>query len=292
MSVFHAMILGLIQGITEFLPINNTIHLETAQSFFQADYVGKWGLFLFIIQIGTILSVFFYYAGECKHIIVETCLMIRDIMENALRSFCRIAGMKMKRKKIINSAYRKFVIMIVISSIPTAIAGFFLHDLAHISADTMILPGIFMIINGCILVIANNLTIGEKKLKKATYLDAGIIGVIQGLTIMPGISRSGLTITAALLCGFDKRFAVRYSFIMSIPTLIGLLILERKALSFPSAHSISGTVYAAGVLTSLITGIICIRIMTIVVRGKKFLPFAIYSFLFGIGIILWNMIGF
>ena len=150
------------------------------------------------------------------------------------------------------------------------------------ATNSLLVPGICLIINAIILLVVGSLPGGKKKVKKTSYKEAAVIGVAQGLAVLPGISRSGSTISACLGLGFDRSFAVKYSFIASLPAIIGANLLELRHLG--EAVSSGGEIlyYAAGMIVAGIAGYICIRIMMRVVSEKKFSYFAYYCAIVGV----------
>ena len=171
--------------------------------------------------------------------------------------------------------------MVIVSTIPTGIIGVLLSDTIE-AANTMILvPGICLLITAAFLWIADHAEVGTKKPKEAGYVEACAIGTAQGLATMPGISRSGTTITASLLCGFDKKCAVKYSFIMSIPAVLGAGVLELK--DFKSLHLNSADMVSCGIATVIaaIVGYLSICLMMRMVRNKKYIGFSVYCVIMG-----------
>ena len=181
---------------------------------------------------------------------------------------------------MIRTGYRKFVMLVIVSTIPTAIIGILLKDLVSDCSKTLIMPGIFLIINACILFIADRAEEGEKTPKEAGYGNAFIVGVSQGIATLPGISRSGTTITMGLICGFEKRFAVKYSFIMSIPAVLGAAVLEVK--DVVKTKAAFEPVYLLGMAVAAVVGYGAIKLMLNVVKNKRYIFFSVYCFIIGL----------
>ena len=135
---------------------------------------------------------------------------------------------------------------------------------------------------GVLLLIADNSPEGRKLPKEITCKNGILIGIAQGISTLPGLSRSGTTITACLLCGMDRRFAVKYSFILSIPAVLGAAVLEIKDAAAESVTAGTLGVYLAGMVVAAVVGYICIKALLIVVRGKKFKYFSWYCFAAGL----------
>lgn len=268
--------MGILQGLTEFLPVSSSGHLAIFQNLFHIGQ-GVEDLFLFdiLLHIGTLIAVFAVFYKDIIKLIKEGFGIIFDFIRSVIGL---IRGRKWKR--VIRSGYRKFVMLIIISTIPTGIIGVLLKDLVEECAKTLIMPGIFLIITACILFIADRAKEGDKTPKDATYRDALIIGTSQGIATLPGISRSGTTITMALLCGFEKRFAIKYSFIMSIPAVMGAAVLEIKDVVETKASL--EPAYFVGMIVAAITGYAAIKIMLNVVKNKRYIFFSVYCLIAGI----------
>ena len=205
--------------------------------------------------------------------------------------FTRIFKSGKEYRHIIKSSYRKFVMLVIVSTIPTGIIGILLSDIISAANDMIMVPGVCLFITAAFLVIADFADAGMKKPKEASYLDAGIIGVAQGLSTMPGISRSGTTITACILCGFDKKFAVKYSFIMSIPAVLGAVVLELKDLQPDIIVKDDITSCVIATVVAAVAGYFSICFMMALVRGKRYKYFAIYCIIAGSIAVGYNFLG-
>ncbi|MCR5024422.1 MAG: undecaprenyl-diphosphate phosphatase [Lachnospiraceae bacterium] len=276
MSIIGAVLLGLLQGLTEFLPVSSSGHLAIFQNLFHIGN-GVEDLFLFdiLLHVGTLIAIFLAFYKDIFKMIIEGFAIIFDLIRNI---FGKITGKKWRR--VIRTGYRKFVILIIVSTIPTGVIGVLLKDLVKDCSSTVIIPGIFLLITACILFIADRAPEGQKTPKDASYTDALIIGTSQGIATLPGISRSGTTITMGLVCGFDKKFAVKYSFIMSVPAVLGAAVLEIKDVAESGAHF--EPVYLLGMLVAAISGYFAIKVMLEVVKNKRYIFFSIYCLLAGI----------
>ena len=146
----------------------------------------------------------------------------------------------------------------------------------------MIVPGVCLLLTGVLLLVADISEDGKKLPKDVSYMNGFFIGIAQGFSTLPGLSRSGTTIAACLMSGMDKRFAVKYSFIMSIPAVVGAAVLELKDIG---QETITGALVGncvAGALVAGLVGYVCIKTMLVVVRKKRFKGFAIYCFIVGV----------
>lgn len=281
MPVWKAVILGLVQGLAEFLPVSSSGHLIIIKQVLGVD-LGSGGMFFDImLHFGTLVAIFIAFHKDIAKLVAEGIHIIIDIFANIGIFFARLFRSSKEYRHIIKSSYRKFVMLVIVSTIPTGIIGILLSDIIGAANDMIMVPGVCLFITAAFLVIADLADEGIKKPKEASYVDAGIIGIAQGLSTMPGISRSGTTITACILCGFDKKFAVKYSFIMSIPAVLGAVVLELKDLQpgIIVKDDITGCIITT--VVAAVAGYFSICFMMALVRGKRYKYFAIYCIIAG-----------
>lgn len=282
MSLLEAVLMGLIQGLTEFLPVSSSGHLAIFKQILHIE-LDTGILFDVLLHLGTLLAVFVAYFKDIKRLIIEGFGILFDCISNSVIFVTnKIHNDEQPYRHIVRNAYRKFVMLVIVSTIPTAIIGYAAKDLIETASKILIVPGICLIITSILLFVADKYNSGTKTPKHVSYNNAFIIGICQGIATLPGISRSGTTITACLLSGFDKRFAVKYSFIMSIPAILGAAVLELKDIGSIKISSQEILYYGIGALVSAVVGYICIKTMLVVVRKKKFKIFAVYCLLVGI----------
>jgi undecaprenyl-diphosphatase len=281
MSLLEAILMGFIQGITEFLPVSSSGHLAIFKELFKIDLESGM-LFDVMLHLGTLVAVMVAYFKDIKKLIIEGFGILRDCIINLI-IFIRnkIHKDNLPYRFVICNAYRKFVMLVIVSTIPTGIIGYVAKDLIEVVSGILIVPGVCLIITGILLFIADKYNEGEKTPKQVSYNNAFIIGICQGIATLPGISRSGTTITACLVSGFDKKFAVKYSFIMSIPAILGASLLELKGIGTMKFAPAEVIYYLIGTIIAGVVGYICIKTMLLVVRKKKFKFFAIYCLLVG-----------
>lgn len=285
MELLKAIILGFIQGVAEFLPISSSGHLAIFKHVlgFNTD-TGL--LFDVLLHLGTLAAVFVAFYKDIFELIKEGFSIIGQFFKSLFGCLFK----KEKWQPVVTTPYRRFVMLVIISTIPTGIMGILLEDVINAASATLIVPGILLLINGIQLMISDRLPDGNQTEADASYVKAGIVGVAQGIATFPGISRSGTTITACLACGFKREFAVKYSFIMSIPAILGALVLELMDFS-PEMLSASDMVnYLLGTVIAGVVGYVCIKTMLVIVRGKKFKYFAYYCFAMGLFAVAFNFL--
>lgn len=280
MSLFQSIIMGLIQGLTEFLPVSSSGHLALFKELFQIKEPGMF--FDVLLHMGTLLAVFAVYYKDIWKLIVEFFCILGDVGRN-IASFFRNRRQEEQEPyiRVIHNSYRKFVMLIIVSTIPTGVIGFAAKDLVEMAGELLIVPGICLIITAILLFLADHVPDGGKLPKNVTYTNAFLVGIAQGIATLPGLSRSGTTITACLLSGYSRKFAVKYSFIMSIPAILGAMILEIKDIDVSQIAGGEVLNYVIGTLVAAVVGYICIKTMLVLVRKKKFTIFSIYCLIVG-----------
>ncbi len=282
MSIIESILLGIVQGITEFLPVSSSGHLSILQNIFHVETNGSM-LFDIMLHLGTLVAVFIVYYKDIWNMIKEFFLMLGDIFKNARNFFLnRIHKTSLKYTKVVHNSYRKFVVLILVSTIPTGIIGVLGKDLIEDASKTLLIPGICLLITGVLLLMADLAKEGRKKPKDVSYKNGVAIGTAQGLATLPGLSRSGTTIAACIFCGLDRKFAVKYSFILSIPAILGAAVLEVKDVIAEPVDTSQIGIYAIGMVFAGLVGYICIKTMLVIVRNKKFKYFSYYCFVVGL----------
>lgn len=284
MSFIEAIIMGIIQGLTEFLPVSSSGHLAIFKNIFHIS-TDTGLLYDVMLHIATLAAICVVYWKDVKELVINGCCMVGLWILNAGIWFGNLLRSKENRKPfkaVITTPYRRFVLMILISTIPTGILGVVLEKVIGSASELLILPGICLILTAILLFIADRAKIGDKTEESASYKNSLMIGLAQGVATLPGLSRSGTTITACLLSGFSKEFAVKYSFIMSIPAILGAMILQLK--DFKAADFAGGLFwnYLAGMIVAGVVGYICIKTMLVIVKKNKFTIFSIYCLIAGI----------
>lgn len=283
MSLLETIILGIIQGIAEFLPISSSGHLAIFKAFFGLEDVGL--TYDILLHLGTLVAVFIVYWKDIWKLIKEGIGIVIDVCRNIGRFF----GNKFAKKnspyvKIVSSAYRKFVMLIIVSTIPTGIIGVIFSKIFNMDNPSLIIPGISLLITGLMLSVVDELPAGYKTPKETTYKNSLTLGIAQGIATLPGISRSGTTLTVGVLCGLDRKFAIKYSFIMSIPAILGACVLDLKDLFAPgnAIGKTQLTYYGIGAVVAGVVGYVCIKTLLVLFNNKKMKYFSYYCFLMGI----------
>lgn len=274
MTYLEAVILGLVQGLAEFLPISSSGHLALLQQWFGIDE-NKVLLFAVLLHVGTLVSVFIVYWKDIWELIVELCLTIKDL--------CTGKGLRLEERPV-----RKLGVMIIVATIPTAIIGILFSDLFD-KLYTSVLPiGIGLVITGFLLVMAERTGTSNRGIEKMNFRNALFIGTVQGIAICPGISRSGSTLFGSLICNLDRKFAVKFVFLISIPSILGSAIMETPdAIAAGMEMSQLGPIIV-GMAVAAVSGLIAIKTMIKIVSDKKLSYFSYYVWALGAAVIIYS----
>ena len=275
MTYFEAVILGLVQGLAEFLPISSSGHLALLQQWFGIDE-NKVLLFAVLLHVGTLISVFIVYWRDIWELIVELCLTIKDL--------CTGKGLRLEERPV-----RKLGVMIIVATIPTAIIGLLFNDLFD-KLYTSVLPiGIGLIITGFLLILAERTGNSTRGIDKMNFRNALFIGTVQGIAICPGISRSGSTLFGSLICNLDRKFAVKFVFLISIPSILGSAVMEAPDAIEAGIDMAQLGPVIVGMAVAAVSGLIAIKTMIKIVSDKKLSYFSYYVWALGAAVVLYNI---
>ncbi|HIU25221.1 MAG TPA: undecaprenyl-diphosphate phosphatase [Candidatus Copromorpha excrementigallinarum] len=275
MTYLEAVILGLAQGLSEFLPISSSGHLALLQYFFGIDET-KVLSFAVLLHFGTLISVFIVYWKDIVDLVKELGAVIKDLFTG-------------KGLRVNANPTRKLGFMIIVATIPTAVIGLLFNDLFNALYLSLIAIGIGLLITGTILRIADIMGKNNKTIKEMKFRNAFFVGLMQGVAIYPGISRSGSTLFGGLISGLNKEFAVKFAFLISIPSILGSVIVEAPdAFAEGMDVSVIGPV-AAGVIVSALSGLFAIKAMIRLVSNKKLIGFSIYTWALGLFVIIYAL---
>ncbi len=263
MTYIQGIILGLAQGLSEFLPISSSGHLALLQYFFGISSENVLP-FAVLLHLGTLISVFIVYWKDIVALVKELGAVIKDIFTG-------------KGLRINANPTRRLGFMIIVATIPTAIIGLLFNDLFNAMYLSLIAIGIGLLITGTILVIAERMGRNSKGIKEMKFRNAFFVGLMQGVAICPGISRSGSTLFGGLISGLNREFAVKFAFLISIPSILGSVIVEAPdAFKAGMDMSLIGPV-VVGVLVSALSGLFAIKAMIKLVSNKNLMGFSVYT---------------
>ncbi|MDD4772215.1 MAG: undecaprenyl-diphosphate phosphatase [Eubacteriales bacterium] len=269
MSHLEAVFYGIVQGLTEFLPISSSGHLSILQHVFgTADLETSYFTFDILLHLATLAAVFVVYW--------------RDILP-LVPAFFTMTG-KLFRGKFRLAEFdtnERFVIFIIIATLPL-IGAVFIKDYVEILYGSVKIIGLLLILNGIILFVSDILSHGNKTTDETKPHNALIVGLCQMCAVLPGLSRSGSTITGGLTQGFSREYAVKFSFILSIPAILGANILEIPTLLSTPVPKSDITAYMAGMAAAALAGVAAMKLLIYISRRASFKIFSVYCITVGL----------
>ena len=247
MTILQAVILGIVQGLTEFLPVSSSGHLTIVQKIF--GFEENLLTFNVLLHVGTLIPV--------------AIVFWKDIV------------------KLIKNPFQKMTVLLIVGTLPAVVVALFFGDLL----DTLFAGGAFLavayVITGILLLACDKMPQGSKNEEDITFADALVVGTIQAIAITPGISRSGSTITGSVARGMKKSTASMFSFLLSIPAILGAVVLQLKDVISGEVvfENIGMAAATAGFLASMVSGYLAIRFMLKLIKESKLKFFSYYVFL-------------
>ena len=276
MSVLTAVVLGLVQGIAEFLPISSSGHLAIAEHLLSIQGASNVpGFFDVLLHLGTLVAVFAAYWDDIRDMIVEFFTGIGDLAHHRTPNPVPPA--------------RRLILLIIVGTLPL-FAVLPIHKQVQALSNNMVFIGAALVVTGFLLFACDLVRKGRKTERNATLADVLVVGVGQAIATMPGISRSGMTITTGCFMGFERKFAVRFSFLLSIPAVLGANILSLKDAIETGIVWAEVPMYLVGVVTAAVVGYVCIRLLRMVAEKGRFGAFAYYCWAAGLLTLLLNAI--
>ena len=268
MSLLSSFLLGLIQGISEFLPISSSGHLSIAQNLLGLSAVGDEHLFFdVLLHLGTLLAVFVAYW--------------HDIVEMVLEFFRAIGDLIHRRSTPQTPPARRLLLMIIVGTLPLFLILPLKDAIESLYYNTVFIA-FALLVTGLLLFLSDRAGRGRKTEKTATMVDTLLVGLAQAIAVCPGISRSGMTICTGTFLGFDRRFAVRFSFLLSIPAVIGANLLDLMDAAKSGVDLAQMPVYIVGIATAAVSGYFCIRLLRLIADKGRFGYFAYYCWAVGL----------
>ena len=276
MTYLSAILLGLVQGIAEFLPISSSGHLAIAQNLLGMNEAGSVPEFFdVLLHLGTLVAVFVAYWTDIRDMVREFFRGTNDLIHHST--------------PVPVPPARRLIFLIVIATLPLVVV-LPIRDAVQGLSDNMAFIGAALIVTGFLLFASDMRRKGKKTAKSATWLDAVIVGVGQAIATLPGISRSGMTITAGCFVGLERRFAVRFSFLLSIPAILGANILSIGDAVEAGICWAEVPMYLVGVIVAAVSGYLCIRLLKMIAEKGKFGAFAYYCWAVGVLTLVLNAI--
>lgn len=281
MKWYMALFYGIIQGLAEFLPISSSGHLAIFQSLWGVG--DTEGLFTFniLLHFGTLMAVLVTYRKDIFPLIPAFFSLCGKLFRGKL--IVREEGEDGKKGSLRFDATlsERLVILIVIATLPLVLTFFYKDYVEMLNAYPKVIGGI-LIFNGVVLFVSDRLARTGKDLCEATGKDALTVGLLQAIAVVPGLSRSGTTITAGLLRGFDRQFAVKFSFILSIPTILAACVLEIPDVIANPIPTTDIFPYIIGTVTAALVGFAAMKLLTFISKRSNFTVFSFYCWVVGV----------
>ena len=271
MNYLYSIAMGVLQGVTEFLPISSSGHLTLFQYFFSPDQsAGETDmLFTILLHFGTLLSVCLYYGKDILD-------MIREFFLGLAALFSRHGSSGRPPEA------RRLVLMIIVGTLPLFLV-LLVKNVLDAAFNNVTFVSLALIATGFLLFFSDRLARGHKTVRTASMKDALVVGCVQAVATLPGLSRAGSTISAGMLCGFDRSFAVRFSFLLSLPAVLGANILEIADAAQAGAFDASLLpIYLLGMAVAAVVGYFAIRLVNLLADKGKFGNFSYYCWAVGI----------
>jgi undecaprenyl-diphosphatase len=272
MTIFEGILQGILQGITEFLPVSSSGHLSLFQHFFGLSGENSV-LMTIVLHLGTLVAVFIAFWDTIKELIIEAFRMIGDIFTG-----------KFKWKTM--NLNRRMIMMIIISILPLFIFYIFRDIFATLASDEdIIVEGVCFLYTSVLLFMSIHYSKHNTKLAGETTVGSALfIGFFQGVALLPGVSRSGSTIAAAMLTGMKRDEAVNYSFILGIPVILAGAVTEIGDAA-GSGIDVDILPLAVGAIVAAVVGYLSIKLIKYLVVSDKFKIFAYYTGILGVVVI-------
>ena len=266
MDIIQGIIIGIVQGFTEFLPVSSSAHLVFIQKILGVQSSLAFDTFL---HLGTLIAVMWFFRYDIIKMILSWISSLSDIIHGRFR------------EGFYDDPYKRLAWYVIIATIPVGLAGVFFEDSVDaLFSGALYVPAFFLFVTGTILYLSQRMTSGEINYNTITKKEALFMGLGQACAILPGLSRSGTTIAAGLTIGLNKEFAAKFSFILSIPAILGAFLLQAKDIG--SAMDANFLPVFLGFIASIIAGYMAIKWMLDLIQNKSLDIFAYYCWVIGI----------
>ena len=274
MTYLSSFLLGLVQGLAEFLPISSSGHLSIAQNLLGLNTEIP-EFFDVLLHLGTLVAVFVAYWRDICDMVAELIHGVGDLVHGTTPRQVPPA--------------RRLILLIIVGTLPLFIL-LPIHKQVQALSNNMVFIGAALVVTGFLLFACDLVRKGKKTERTATIADVLVVGLGQAIATLPGISRSGMTITTGCFMGFERKFAVRFSFLLSIPAVLGANILSLKDALDAGIIWAEVPMYVVGVITAAVVGYACIRLLRLVAEKGRFGAFAYYCWAVGLLTLLLNAI--
>ena len=286
MSVLQALLSGVLQGITSFLPVSSSGHLVLLGRLFGTDAEVSLK-FLSVMHIGTLIAVVIVCFKDLLRLLRAGWDILKDLFYNAGQAV-HLARRpdQIRYRKILTTNFRKLFVWLLVSTIPTAFLAILLRRTAETAAGSLLSTGTGFLITALFLMVASFMTDSRRHSRKLRLRGALLTGILQGFAVVPGISRMGMAYAGVSCSGCSRRFAVRYAYLLSIPGIVGGLLLERAEAGVSLRETVGILPCLAGIAAAAVTGILFLRRAAAMVSTRSGKGYAGYCIFLGILCIL------
>ncbi|WP_405264785.1 undecaprenyl-diphosphate phosphatase [Methanobrevibacter sp.] len=266
MDIIQGIIIGIVQGLTEFLPVSSSAHLVFIQKILGVQSSLAFDTFL---HLGTLIAVMWFFRYDIYKMLMSWVASLQDILQGRFK------------EGFYEDPYKRLAWYVILATIPVAMVGVLFEDSVDaLFSGALYVPAFFLFVTGTILYLSQRMTSGEINYNTITKKEALFMGLGQACAILPGLSRSGTTIAAGLTIGLNKEFAAKFSFILSIPAILGAFVLQLKDIG--SAMDANFLPVFLGFIASIIAGYMAIKWMLDLIQNKSLDIFAYYCWLMGL----------
>ena len=270
MNILQGIIIGIVQGLTEFLPVSSSAHLVFIQTLLGVESDLAFDVFL---HLGTLIAVMWYFRADIYQMLKSWWLSIGDILQGRFR------------QGFMSDPYKRLAWYVILATIPIGFVGVLFEDAVDsLFAGSLYVPAFFLFVTGTILYLSQRMASGKVNYDNISAKEALFMGLGQACAILPGLSRSGTTIAAGLTIGLNKEFAAKFSFILSIPAILGAFVFQLKDIG--SALNVNFLPIFMGFIVAIISGYFAIKWMLDLVQNRNLDIFSYYCWLMGLIIFL------
>ncbi len=268
MSLLQSIILGLIQGITEFLPVSSSGHLAIAHVLFGLESGEEIVAFDLLLHLGTLIAVFIVYYRQIFALVRAAFTLLGKLFTGKIKQ-----GL---------DPDERFVIWVIVATLPLILLKLTgLDAVVETLSSSILAVGLILLFNGAVLFLSDKFSRGNTAIADAKWYNALAIGICQMFAVLPGLSRSGSTITGGLLNGLDRESSVRFSFILSIPAILGASVFKVPDLFAQSTSASEWGIYLVGMAAAALVGIAAMRLLQYISKHSNFRMFSYYCWAVG-----------
>ena len=266
MDILQGIIIGIVQGLTEFLPVSSSAHLVFIQNILGVESSLAFDTFL---HLGSLLAVLWFFRADIIKMILSWIDSVKDIIQGRFR------------QGFYDDPYKRLAWYVILATVPVGLVGLLFEDAVDsLFAGALYVPAFFLFVTGTILYLSQRMTSGNVNLKNISAKESLFMGLGQACAILPGLSRSGTTIAAGLVIGLDKEFAAKFSFILSIPAILGAFVLQVKDIG--TAMDANFLPIILGFIAAFIAGYAAIKWMLELIQKRSLDIFAYYCWIVAI----------